>query len=111
MPSRILAFLLLLASASASAAGLDLRIRPQLPPDVTTVGDAARYYLEPTGYSFIAATPATGDARELASFPAKRPPANAQVVTVEQALLALLPPGTDLFIDDDAKAVAIGESK
>ena len=87
---------------------LQLKIRPQLPPSVRTVAEAAAYYLAPAGYDFHARTPRTGDMRKVAFGAVRYIPDDAAPVTIETALLAIVPPNVHLYVDHATRAVAFG---
>lgn len=109
---RTLFFLtFLLASSLATAADpLQLSVRPQLPATVTTVAQAAEYYLAPTGYQLAVRTPVTGDARPMLYRPVRAIPADAPLVTIETALLAIVPTDVHLFVDHARRTVAFGDA-
>jgi hypothetical protein len=89
---------------------LDRRIRPQLPTTVKTLGSAVTYYLGPTGLRLFLQTPGGGDARALAARPVRSVPADAPVVSVREALKAILPANTKLLLDTKAGAVTLAPS-
>lgn len=85
----------------------ETRIRPQLPPEARTVGAAIAFYAEAAGYQFLPRTVAAGDARRLAYAPVRPIPATAPIVSVQDAILAVLPEPARLAVDVQHRAVAI----
>jgi len=105
---RLVLFALFLAVGAAHADPLtDTRIRPQLPPDVRTVGAALAFYAEAAGYQFLPRTIAAGDGRRIAYTPVRAIPPNAPIVSVQDAMLAVLPSPAQLAVDAQHRAVAI----
>lgn len=96
------------AMSAQAADPLALTIRPQLPPQVRTVAEAAAYYLEPAGYAFHSRTPVGGDARRIVHQPVRTIPIDAGVMSIQTALLAVVPADVFLIVDHERKAVAYG---
>lgn len=94
------------AMSAHAADPLALTIRPQLPPQVRTVAEAAAYYLEPAGYAFHARTPLGGDARRIVHQPVRTIPIDAGVMSIQTALLAVVPADVYVIVDHEHKAVA-----
>jgi len=96
------------ACAVSIAGALDVRVRPTLPPEITTVQQAIGYYLEPSGYQFVAEDPAYGDFRDLASRPVQRTAPDNQPLAISAAILAILPESVVLYVDVDQQRVVLG---
>lgn len=105
---RAITALLLTASGIAHADALDLRVRPTLPDEVRTIQQAIHYYLEPAGYSFASTDPAHGDFSGLVTRPVSRTAPDNQPLPIRDAILAILPDSIVLYVDPDAKRVALG---
>lgn len=105
---KLLAACVLAGVGVASAADLDLRVRPTLPPEIRTVQQAIAYYLEPAGYSFVATDATYGDFGDLASRPVARTAPDNQPLPIRDAILAVLPDSVVLYIDTSAQRVILG---
>lgn len=90
---------------------LALYARTVYPEDAKTVGDAARYLLEPTGYTLVTAYPAPGDAIQLAN---SRIPPIAKVhrtMPIIDALQLLIGNDNWIVIDRNHKLISFSEKK
>lgn len=101
-------FAVALAATAPAPSALQDTIRPQLPPHVDTIAQAADYYLAGSGYRLQLSTPRTGDARLLAAGPAPRPEPDADPVTRLEALQALAPTAY-VYVFQNARVVAFGD--
>ena len=90
---------------------LSLYARTVYPEDVNTVGDAARYLLEPTGYKLVTAYPAPNDAISLVN---SRVPPIAKVhrtMPIIDALQILIGNDHWIVIDRNHRLISFSEKK
>ncbi|WP_144940710.1 hypothetical protein [Pseudomonas alabamensis] len=90
---------------------LALYARTVYPEDVTTVGEAIRYLLEPTGYQLVTAYPAPSDAISLVD---QRIPPIAKVhrtMPVIDAVQLLIGLDNWVVIDRNHKLISVSEKK
>lgn len=90
---------------------LALYARTVYPEDAKTVGDAARYLLEPSGYTLVTAYPAPNDAIQLAN---SRIPPIAKVhrtMPIIDALQLLIGNDHWIVIDRNHKLISFSEKK
>jgi hypothetical protein len=86
-------------------------VRTVYPEDVTTVGEAIRYLLEPTGYRVVVAYPAPSDAISIVN---SRVPAIAKVhrtMPVMDAVQLLIGNDNWIVIDRNHKLISFSEKK
>ncbi len=86
-------------------------VRTVYPEDVTTVGEAVRYLLEPTGYRVVVAYPAPSDAISIVN---SRVPAIAKVhrtMPVMDAVQLLIGNDNWIVIDRNHKLISFSEKK
>ncbi|MEM7083748.1 MAG: hypothetical protein AAF465_13540 [Pseudomonadota bacterium] len=97
---------LISSSAFASSAGLKAQVRFELPSHITTVAQAADWFLEPHGYRLALGgnAPREASAIALQSLPAALP--NGRVMTIEDALLAITLDDQAVVIDNEHKLVS-----
>ncbi|CAM5364434.1 hypothetical protein [Pseudomonas aeruginosa] len=90
---------------------LSLYARTVYPEDVRTVGDAARYLLEPTGYQLVIAYPAPKDA--ISIYQRKLPPIAKvhRTMPIIDALQILIGNDNWIVIDRNHKLISFSESK
>ncbi|WP_116893177.1 hypothetical protein [Pseudomonas savastanoi] len=86
-------------------------VRTVYPEDIQTVGEAARYLLEATGYRLVVAYPAPSDAISIVN---SRVPAIAKVhrtMPVMDALQLLIGNDNWIIVDRNHKLVSFSENK
>jgi hypothetical protein len=83
---------------------LRMRVVVNFPPDVTTVGESARYLLEPTDYKL--ATLPDLHASQILTRPLAPQARSNMLQTIEDALLLLSGDDTRLLVDHEHKLVA-----
>ncbi|WP_263147653.1 hypothetical protein [Pseudomonas sp. RIT-PI-AD] len=90
---------------------LSLYARTVYPEDVKTVGDAARYLLEPTGYQLVVVYPAPKDASNI--YKRKIPPIAKvhRTMPIIDALQILIGNDNWIVIDRNNKLISFSEVK
>ncbi|HCF1343364.1 TPA: hypothetical protein NH804_006231 [Pseudomonas aeruginosa] len=90
---------------------LSLYARTVYPEDVKTVGDAARYLLEPTGYQLVVVYPAPKDAVDM--YQRKIPPIAKihRTMPIIDALQILIGNDNWIVIDRNNKLISFSENK
>lgn len=86
-------------------------VRTVYPEDITTVGEAVQYLLEPTGYKVVGAYPAPSDAITIIN---SRVPAIAKVhrtMPVMDALQLLIGNDNWIVVDRNHKLISFSENK
>ncbi|HBP2017215.1 TPA: hypothetical protein L5W21_006251 [Pseudomonas aeruginosa] len=90
---------------------LSLYARTVYPEDVKTVGDAARYLLEPTGYQLVVVYPAPKDAVDI--YQRKIPPIAKihRTMPIIDALQILIGNDNWIVVDRNNKLISFSENK
>ena len=116
-PTTILLTLCLVFFALAGSVhafdAMRIQIRTVLPSEITTVGAAAQYYAEVTGYRLTTAFPAPPESSKIANDQVSPLAFTDKVLAVEDAILALLREPYVLVIDHEHKLFSFeqGEKK
>ncbi|HBO1496114.1 TPA: hypothetical protein L4F09_006202 [Pseudomonas aeruginosa] len=90
---------------------LSLYVRTSWPEDVKTIGQAARYVLEPTGYRFVTQYPAPSDAIKFANRAIPPIVKLHRTMPVIDALQLLVGVDNYVIVDHNHKLVSISGSK
>jgi hypothetical protein len=90
---------------------LSLYARTVYPEDVKTVGDAARYLLEPTGYTLVSAYPAPSDAISIVNSPLPPIAKLYRTMPIIDALQILIGNEKWIVIDRYHKQISFSEKK
>lgn len=107
---RIISIVFLLSSALPSLADVDplrLSIRTNYPTELTTVGQGIQWLLEATDYQLVLRTPAPSDAISLASKPIPPMARLVRIMSIEDAMLALIGTENYLVIDRQHKLISL----
>lgn len=94
------------SSAIASSAGLKAQVRFELPSHITTVAQAADWFLEPHGYRLALGGHAPREASAIALQPLPAALPNGRVMSIEDALLAITLEDQAVVIDTQNKLVS-----
>jgi len=98
--------LILFFGLVGSAYGFDamrIQIRTVLPSEIATIGAAAQYYADVTGYRLTTAFPAPAESNQIAAEQISPLAFTDKVLAVEDAILALLREPYQLVIDHEHK--------
>ncbi|EOU1356180.1 hypothetical protein AO946_26450 [Pseudomonas aeruginosa] len=115
---KVLVFLVLIPSFAMAKDEQPIKIDPLslyartvYPEDVKTVGDAARYLLEPTGYQLVVVYPAPKDAVDI--YQRKIPPIAKihRTMPIIDALQILIGNDNWIVVDRNNKLISFSESK
>lgn len=85
---------------------LNMPVRMTIPLTTTTVGQAAMYVLEPTGYKFAVGAPASLTAAKIALLPIPPEAFNGEVMRVKDALLMLIGNDNRLLVDEKHRLIS-----
>jgi hypothetical protein len=101
-------YLLVTPAVAASAYNpLLLKVRSALPPHITTVREAIDYYLEPTGYRLVTASPAPPVSNVIVEQAPAVLDGLHEIVRVQDALLAVIGVQNRLVVDHAHRLVSI----
>lgn len=90
---------------------LSLYARTVYPEDVKTVGDAARYLLEPTGYTLVTDHPAPADARTIGNRTIPPIAKLHRTMPIIDALQVLIGTEKWIVVDRHNKLISFSEKK
>lgn len=97
---------LLSVGAVAEGFGLKSHVRFEIPDNVKTVQDAARYFIEPHQYSLLFSNKLAPESRQIAAQALEPPLPFGAILTVEEALLAVIGKKQRLVVDNSNNLIA-----
>lgn len=85
---------------------LNLKVRTNYPASMTTVYDAVRYILEPTGYEVTLISPYAKDAYEISAKPITPMARTRRTMTIYDAIQALIGVDNTIVVDHKNKEIS-----